>query len=204
MRSEKARRGQLRSARVHADLKGLPTQPDPIGLAGGLNLYGYAGGDPINFSDPFGLAPCRVTGRWGNAIVDETVAMDFQGAMNQAYENGYRGNVNSSYRSSRAQANLKRAGKTSVDSGGSAHEAGTAVDADYQSVPEEQRSALDDAMSAHGFDQTYERRHHFEHSSTRGNSAQRRSLISENGNYASSNIGACFQPAVHIQTVRGN
>jgi hypothetical protein len=24
-------------------------------LAGGLNLYGYAGGDPINFSDPLGL-----------------------------------------------------------------------------------------------------------------------------------------------------
>lgn len=33
------------------------TQQDPIGLAGGLNLYGFAGGDPINFSDPFGL--CR-------------------------------------------------------------------------------------------------------------------------------------------------
>jgi hypothetical protein len=27
-------------------------------LAGGLNLYGYAGGDPVNFSDPFGLSPC--------------------------------------------------------------------------------------------------------------------------------------------------
>ena len=33
------------------------TQQDPIGLAGGLNLYGFAGGDPINFWDPFGL--CR-------------------------------------------------------------------------------------------------------------------------------------------------
>lgn len=23
-----------------------------------MNLYGYAGGDPVNFSDPFGLKPC--------------------------------------------------------------------------------------------------------------------------------------------------
>jgi len=27
-------------------------------LAGGLNLYGFAQGDPVNHSDPFGLAPC--------------------------------------------------------------------------------------------------------------------------------------------------
>jgi uncharacterized protein RhaS with RHS repeats len=31
------------------------TQLDPIGLAGGMNSYGFAAGDPVNFSDPFGL-----------------------------------------------------------------------------------------------------------------------------------------------------
>ncbi len=34
------------------------TQTDPIGLAGGLNTYGFAAGDPVTYSDPFGLAPC--------------------------------------------------------------------------------------------------------------------------------------------------
>jgi hypothetical protein len=36
------------------------TQEDPIGLAGGLNLYGFAGGDPVTFSDPFGLCPSQM------------------------------------------------------------------------------------------------------------------------------------------------
>jgi RHS repeat-associated protein len=33
------------------------TQEDPIGLAGGANLYGFGGGDPVNRTDPFGLCP---------------------------------------------------------------------------------------------------------------------------------------------------
>jgi uncharacterized protein RhaS with RHS repeats len=32
--------------------------PDPIGLAGGLNLYTYAP-DPVNWADPWGLTPCK-------------------------------------------------------------------------------------------------------------------------------------------------
>ncbi len=32
---------------------------DPIGLAGGLNLYAFAGGDPMNGLDPMGLDDCR-------------------------------------------------------------------------------------------------------------------------------------------------
>jgi uncharacterized protein RhaS with RHS repeats len=43
--------------RYYDPATGKFTQEDPIGLAGGLNLYGFADGDPINFSDPFGLVP---------------------------------------------------------------------------------------------------------------------------------------------------
>ena len=31
------------------------TQEDPIGLAGGVNVYGFAEGDPVTYSDPLGL-----------------------------------------------------------------------------------------------------------------------------------------------------
>jgi RHS repeat-associated protein len=54
--------GQLyRRNRYYDPAAGRFTQEDPIGLAGGLNLYGFANGDPVNFSDPFGLFPCCMT-----------------------------------------------------------------------------------------------------------------------------------------------
>ena len=43
--------------RYYDPMQGRFTQEDPIGLAGGMNLYGFARGDPVNFSDPFGLCP---------------------------------------------------------------------------------------------------------------------------------------------------
>lgn len=46
-----------RRNRYYDPESGKFTQEDPIGLAGGVNLYGFAGGDPVNFSDPFGLCP---------------------------------------------------------------------------------------------------------------------------------------------------
>ena len=47
-----------RRNRYYDPTTGRFTQEDPIGLAGGLNLYGFAAGDPVNFADPFGLKVC--------------------------------------------------------------------------------------------------------------------------------------------------
>jgi len=45
-----------RRNRYYNPATGLFTQPDPIGLAGGLNTYGFADGDPVSYSDPYGLS----------------------------------------------------------------------------------------------------------------------------------------------------
>lgn len=44
-----------RRNRYYDPKTGRFTQEDPIGLAGGMNAYGYAEGDPVSYSDPFGL-----------------------------------------------------------------------------------------------------------------------------------------------------
>jgi RHS repeat-associated protein len=41
--------------RYYDPATGQFTQSDPIGIAGGLNTYGFAAGDPISYSDPYGL-----------------------------------------------------------------------------------------------------------------------------------------------------
>ncbi|MDR0788506.1 MAG: hypothetical protein LBG44_11695 [Gemmatimonadota bacterium] len=46
-----------RRNRYYDPRSGQFTQIDPLGIAGGLNVYGYAAGDPINYRDPFGLCP---------------------------------------------------------------------------------------------------------------------------------------------------
>jgi RHS repeat-associated protein len=47
-----------RRNRYYDPQTGRFTQEDPIGLAGGMNLYGFADGDPVGNSDPFGLTSC--------------------------------------------------------------------------------------------------------------------------------------------------
>ncbi|HEX6042383.1 RHS repeat-associated core domain-containing protein [Longimicrobium sp.] len=50
--------------RYYDPATGQFTQTDPIGLAGGLNAYGFADGDPVSYSDPYGL--------WANCIEGRT------------------------------------------------------------------------------------------------------------------------------------
>jgi D-alanyl-D-alanine dipeptidase len=157
-------------------------------------LYGYAGGDPINFSDPFGLEPCRVSGKWGTAVVDESVWQDFATAMYQAWNEGYRGGVNDSFRSQEDQTALFEAGRTTVRGGGS-HQAGTGVDLAYNSRKPAERDALRSAMNRNGFRQTYDGSWHFEHESTigRGN-ARKRELVRENASHSADTAKDCATP----------
>jgi RHS repeat-associated protein len=52
------------------------TQEDPIGLAGGVNVYGFAAGDPVSYADPYGLAACpmapRDSPRYSGSFLDCT------------------------------------------------------------------------------------------------------------------------------------
>ncbi|MEM6747934.1 MAG: RHS repeat-associated core domain-containing protein, partial [Pseudomonadota bacterium] len=45
-------------ARTYDPKLGRFLQPDPIGYGDGLNMYAYAGGDPVNATDPTGLGAC--------------------------------------------------------------------------------------------------------------------------------------------------
>jgi uncharacterized protein RhaS with RHS repeats len=59
--------------RYYDPATGQFTQTDPIGLAGGLNAFGFAAGDPITYSDPYGLCPpiesCGVFSRISQRVV---------------------------------------------------------------------------------------------------------------------------------------
>jgi RHS repeat-associated protein len=46
---------QYKRNRYYDPGSGKFTEEDPIGLAGGLNVYGFAEADPVDFSDPLGL-----------------------------------------------------------------------------------------------------------------------------------------------------
>jgi RHS repeat-associated protein len=74
---------QYRRNRYYDPQQGRFTQEDPIGLAGGMNLYGFAGGDPVNFKDPFGLCVWDLC--IGEAMAADLAAMGLATLITAAY-----------------------------------------------------------------------------------------------------------------------
>ncbi len=71
-------------ARFYSPVLGRFLSSDPIGYGGGMNMYAYVGGDPINMSDPRGtrqgpsgdgIDPCQM-GSWGPECGGPPVAME--------------------------------------------------------------------------------------------------------------------------------
>jgi RHS repeat-associated protein len=67
--------------RYYDPASGRFTQVDPIGLAGGLSAYGFAGGDPVSFVDPFGLdgqnvpSASQIVGDYLSNLADKALAL---------------------------------------------------------------------------------------------------------------------------------
>ncbi len=55
-------------ARMYSPEWGRFLQPDPIGYAGGANMYAYVGNDPMNFVDPSGLV-AEAIGQAGSSAI---------------------------------------------------------------------------------------------------------------------------------------
>jgi RHS repeat-associated protein len=86
-------------ARAYSPRYGRFLQPDPIGTNGGLNVYEYAGSDPVNASDPSGLDCVDLnyqliicgsrSGGWGDGWPDFNGLLFLDGLSGFGYSNGY-------------------------------------------------------------------------------------------------------------------
>jgi|GEM_PF-4241257 len=85
-------------ARVYAPDLGRFLQPDPIGYAGGLNVYGYVGNDPLNLMDPNGMdVPDPSTGKYSFYVAVHSAGFShdpfFHGSIWIVNNNTYSGGI---------------------------------------------------------------------------------------------------------------
>jgi hypothetical protein len=110
----RAASGQMyRRNRYYDPATGQFTQADPIGIAGGLNTYGFGDGDPVSYSDPYGLCP---QGQWdmnSHPLVEQCIAAIQVGVLVGPVAQGWRAGVtfgrNALGRASTAIGGVRRA-----------------------------------------------------------------------------------------------
>jgi uncharacterized protein RhaS with RHS repeats len=67
---------------------------DPIGIGGGMNLYAFAGNNPVNFRDPYGLDHCtKRDPKTGTAYQPEGTACEIPGVTVTGRKSGGGGTV---------------------------------------------------------------------------------------------------------------
>jgi RHS repeat-associated protein len=141
-------------ARYYNPTFGQFISADPIGLAGGLNAYAYVGGNPLSYVDPLGLKLCKIKlpGK-GNTYLDDSIAKEVQDwiALNQAA--GIPIRVTSAFRTTASQGSLNSSNAiTPAPAGHSLHEAGFAIDINWNSLNSAQQDTVLDNADQVGLD----------------------------------------------------